>query len=300
MSRRRIAVRRGVVLALLVISVLIFTTFFREGEGGFLHQLKGTAGAVITPVQKVTVGAVQPVKDGWNWFAELRGARDEAKRLRAENATLQSEVVNQGVAAEQIKSFREALAIADDGPAGYTAVNAKVIGRPPDLSQRVKLDKGRGDGIVVNSLVFAPQKGGDGKLFGALVGIVTATPGSSSTVTFLTDPSISVGARIAGSTKPLGLLRATSSGKLILDQVPRDERIAEGDVVVTAGFGTLRFPSPYPPDLPIGRVSSVGGQEPGETQTVQVDPFRDPMELSLFTVFVPTSAEAKRRAGVGG
>ena len=44
------------VLALLLVSVLIFTTFFREGEGGFLHQLKGTVGAVVTPVQEAAVG----------------------------------------------------------------------------------------------------------------------------------------------------------------------------------------------------------------------------------------------------
>ena len=291
--------RRGVVLALLVISVLIFTTFFREGEGGFLHQFKGTVGAVVTPVQEVAVAAVQPVKDGWNWFAELRGARDEAARLRAENEALRSQVVNQDLSAEELKSFRETLAIADDGIAGYTPVHAKLLGRPADLSQRVKLDKGRGDKIVVNSLVFAPQKGED-KFFGALIGIVTATTGGSSTVTFLTDPSTSVGARIAGAPKPLGLLKATSSGNLILDQVPRTVLISEGDVVVTAGFGTLRLQSPYPPDLPIGTVSSVGHQEPGETQTVQVTPFRDPTELTVFTVQVPTSKEARRRAGVGG
>lgn len=291
--------RRGVVLALLVVSVLIFTTFFREDEGGFLHQLKGTVGAVVTPVQEVAVAAVQPVKDGWNWFAELRGARDRANRLAAENAALQSALVNQDLTAEQNKSFRAALAISDDGPIGYTAVSARVIGRPQDLSQRVKLDKGRNDKVVVNSLVFAPTKG-DGGYFGALVGIVTSTTGGSSTVTLITDPATSIGARISGGIKPLGLLKATSSGELILEQVPRSELISKGDVVVTAGYGTLRLPSPYPPGLPIGTVSSVGGQEPGETQTVQVTPYRDPSELSLFTVFVPTDADARRRAGLGG
>lgn len=288
------------VLALLVLSVLIFTTFFREDEGGFLHQFKGTIGAVVTPIQEAAVAAVQPVKDGWNWFAEMRGARDEAKRLRAENAALQSALVNQDLTAEQIRSFREALAISDDGPDGYTAVSGRVIGRPQDLSRRVKLDKGRNDKVTVNSLVFVPTTGDTTKYFGALVGIVTSTTGSSSTVTLITDPATSIGARIAGGTKPLGLLKATSSGELVLEQVPRSELVSKGDVVVTAGYGTLRLPSPYPPGLPIGTVSSVGAQEPGETQTVQVTPYRDPSELSMFTIFVPKNAEARRRAGLGG
>jgi rod shape-determining protein MreC len=292
-------VRRGVVLALLVISVLIFTTFFREDEGGFLHQFKGTVGAVVTPVQEVAASAVQPLKDGWNWFAELRGARDRANRLAAENAALQKAIISQDLSAEQNKSFREALAISDDGPDGYAAVSARLIGRPPDLSQRVKLDKGRSDNVTVNSLVFAPVQGRT-KYFGALVGLVTATTGGSSTVTLITDPAISIGARLVGGTKPLGLLKATSSGQLILEQVPRSELVSKDDIVVTAGYGTLRFPSPYPPGVPIGKVSSVGTQEPGETQTVQVTPFSDPSELSMFTIFVPRSPEARRRAGLGG
>ena len=49
--------RRGVVVGLLVISVLIFTSFFREGEDGFLHSLKGTVGSVMAPVQDTAVGA---------------------------------------------------------------------------------------------------------------------------------------------------------------------------------------------------------------------------------------------------
>ncbi len=298
-SRRRIVARRGVVLGLLVLSVLIFTSFFREGEGGFLHSLKGTVGSVVAPVQDAAVGAVQPFKDGWNWFAELRTARDERNRLLVENGALRSQLVNQADNDDLIRSFREQLAIANDGPAGYRSVAGRVIARPPvDLSRRVTLDKGRGEGIVVNSPVFAPVRpSGGAPTFPALVGLVTSVTRSSATVTLVTDPSMQVGARLQGSTSPLGLLTATASGRLNLEQVPSAIPIETGMTVVTSGSGTVVLPSPYPPGLPIGTVESVGGREPGEFQTVQVKPFREPLELSLFTVFVPVSPEAKRRAG---
>lgn len=285
------------VLGLLVLSLLIFTSFFREGEGGFLHQVKGTVGAVVAPVQEGAVAAVQPLKDGWNWFAELRTARDERNRLRAENAALQAQIVAQQVSGEQADQFRKLLDLQDEGPEGYAPVNARVVVRPADLSQRVQLDKGTSDGIVVNSLVFAPQT--EATTFGVLVGIVTSATRTSSTVTFLTDPSTSVGARLLASAKPLGLLKATSSGQLILDKVPAETRVREGDTVVTAGYGTPTLMSPYPPGLMIGRVTSRGSArgEPGEFQTVQVTPFRDPLDLSTFTVFVPKSPQAKKRAG---
>ncbi len=300
-SRRRIAARRGIVLGLLVLSVLIFTSFFRESEGGFLHSLKGTVGAVVAPVQSGAVGAVQPFKDGWNWFAELRTARDERNRLQTQNGLLQSQVAKQRTDAEQVRKLREQLKIADEGPAGYKAVTARVIARPPiDISRRVTLDKGKSDGIVVNAPVFVPvppPPAIDATTFPALVGLVTSVTSRSATVTLITDPSMQIGARLQGAAKPLGLLTATASGQLNLSQVPSDIAIAVDTIVVTSGSGTPQLPSPYPPDLPIGTVSSVGGREPGDFQTVQVSPYRDPQQLSLFTVFTPVSAEAKRRAG---
>ena len=83
-----------------------------------------------------------------------------------------------------------------------------------------------------------------------------------------------------------------------MDQVPGSVAIPPNAVVVTAGVGTALLPSPYPPNLRIGTVSSFGSAqgEPGEFQTVQVEPFRDPIELNTFVVFIPVSPEAKRRA----
>jgi rod shape-determining protein MreC len=285
------------VLGLLVLCVLVFTSFFRESEGGFLHRFKGTVDAVFSPVQAASVAAVQPLKDGWNWFAELRTARDERNKLLVENAQLKAQIGSDAVATKQNDEFRQILRIANDGPAGYKPVNASVVARPADLSRRVELDKGRSDGVVVNSLVFAPPATGSG--FGALAGIVTSATSTSSIVTFVTDPSMSIGARLLGAAQPLGLLRATPSGELLLDKVPASVKIVQNDTVVTAGTGTFTLPSPYPPGIRIGTVSSVGTArgEPGESQTVQVTPFVDPLQLSTFAVFVPVSPAAKRRAG---
>lgn len=296
MSRKRIAVRRGVVLGLIVLSVLIFSSFFREDEGGFLHQFKGTVGAIAAPIQHAAVAAVQPIKDGWNWFAELRTARDERNALLVENATLKQQITDQVVDAKRIDELEKLLSLADQGPAGYKPVTARVLTRPPDLSRRALLDKGRDDGVVRNSLVFATPLQADGS-FGAIVGIVTSATASSSTVTFLTDPSTAVAAKLLNDDNALGLLRASASGELLVDQVPGSVAITPGAEVVTAGIGTTLL-SPYPPNLRIGTVSSSGSAqgEPGEFQTVQVEPYRDPVDLSTFVVFTPVSAEAKRRA----
>jgi rod shape-determining protein MreC len=295
-SRRRIALRRGVVLGLLLICVLLFTSFFREDEGGFLHNVKGTIGAIVTPVQDVAVAAVQPVKDGWNWFAELRTARAERDRLLAENAELTRRLTQANVDASRIDDFRTQLRITQLGVDDYTPIPGTIIGRSPfDYYKRVGIDRGTNHGVTVNSLVFVPGER-NGETFPALIGLVTRVETRSATVTFITDPNTTVAARSENATSNLGLLRAGPAGQLKLEGVPAGEVLVEGDVVVTTGEGTVELPSVYPPGIPLGRIKSVSPSEPDRSQSVQVEPFRDPVELSTLVVFAPKSALAQRRA----
>ena len=152
--------------------------------------------------------------------------------------------------------------------------------------------------MTVNSLVFVPRSRGETSNFGALIGKVDRVDAHSAEVTYITDPSSSIAATTLLSQSKLGLLKANASGDLVLTGVPADKAIAEQDIVVTLGAGTNNFPSPYPPGLAIGFVSSVGRAEAGGVQTVQVTPFGDPNALETVVVFTPRSADAKRRAGV--
>lgn len=305
-SRRRIMVRRGVVVGLLVVCVLLLTAFFREGEGGFLHSLKGTATDLVSPVQDVGATAVKPVRGAWNWFADLRDARRERDRLRTENAQLRTEIAQNRQNAIEAEKLRQNLAaqqaLAVEGPSGYTIKTATVINRPLfETASRARINLGRGDGVTVNSLVFVPASAGAGqRTFGAVVGRVTRVDANASRVTFITDPSSAIAATIQGTTTPLGLLKATPSGQLLLSGVPASVPVQTDQNVVTLGIGTSSLPSPYPPGLLIGRVTSSSGLEPSGPQTVQVTPFRDPVELDTLTILIPTSQEARARAGIGG
>ncbi len=297
MSRRRIALRRGVVIGLLLVCVVLFTTFFREGEGGFLHKLQGTVTSVVTPVQDVAVAAIQPVKDGWNWFGDLRGARAERDRLALENAELREKLTAKAVDGAVAVELRKQLKLAQIGRADYTPVAATIIGRSQiDYNKRVSIDRGTNHGVTKNSLVFVPGER-NSEVYPALIGLVTRVEARSSIVTFITDPANAIAAKTESATNNLGLLRAGAAGQLKLEGVPGTEPIAVGDVVVTTGAGTDTLPSVYPSGIPLGVVTSVSSAEQ-EVQTVQVEPFRNPSELTEVMVFTPASALAKRRADV--
>ncbi len=305
-SRRRIMVRRGVVVGLLIVCVLLLTAFFREGEDGFLHSVKGTVTDIVSPVQDVGAAAVKPVRDAWNWFADLRDARRERDHLRTENEQLRTQMSQNQQTAEDAAKLKEQLDaqlfLKTEGPGGYQVKTATVISRPPfEATRRARINLGRQDGLTVNSLVFVPASTGAGqRTFGAVVGLVTRVDATGSRVTFITDPTTAVAARIQGTTVPLGLLKATPTGQLLLTGVPAKVAVADRMNVVTLGTGTSSLPSPYPPGLLIGTVSDVGNAEPSGAQTVQVTPFRDPVDLDTLTILVPQSPEARRRAGIGG
>jgi cell shape-determining protein MreC len=91
-------------------------------------------------------------------------------------------------------------------------------------------------------------------------------------VTLLTDPDSAVGARDLTSGVS-GLIRHGQGNTLILDQVPKEQTVNKGDVIVTEGTRDRRLPDLYPYGIGIGTVISVGRSDIASFLTVQVRPY---------------------------
>jgi cell shape-determining protein MreC len=76
-------------------------------------------------------------------------------------------------------------------------------------------------------------------------------------------------------------------GTLILDQVSKQLRVKEGDVLVTDGTHSALYPDLYPYGIPIGRVSSVSATDTASFLQVQVQPYADLGSLDAVAVLVP-------------
>ena len=290
--RKRNTARRAGIVGLVIVCLALFTLYFRESSSGPLHGVQDATGGVIAPLQEGASAAVAPLRDGWSWLRETRDARNRAADLENENAELRAQLVAAQAIAERAAGEAGLDTAGLDYAADYDRLEADVIGlSPTNWYSSGKLSVGRDQGAVVNSPVIAPSEDGS-----ALVGVITASEGGSSKVQFITDSRTQVGATVLGAGAPPGILRATTSGQLSLDGVPREFGVEEGQVAVTAGFSDIKLPSVYPPDIPIGQVSGVGGQEADIEQTIQVTPFVDPRTLRKVIVLAPASPEAKRRA----
>ncbi len=293
LDRRRTLIRRSVIGGLVVLCLIVFTAYFREGGDGPMHGTQRLAGSAAAPLQSIGSRVVQPFVDGWGWVTGLFDARSEAERLREENAALRAQVLSSSDQTAEVARLRGLLRVTGDVPGGYRPVVASIVGRSPtNWYSRARIDAGTSDGVVVNSPVVAAAAPGS-----SLVGVVTQASRGSSVVTFITDSSTRVGATVDGSGGALGVLRPTVAGQLMMDGVPREFRVRDGAVVRTAGFvADMRLPSVFPRGIPVGQVAGAGSRDVDTFQTIQVTPYVDVRALSSVAVLTPLSAAAKRRA----
>lgn len=273
--------RRLVAAALVVVSLVLLTVYLRESDGGALHGAQRLGQAALHPFEVAGERIARPFQDAYSWGSDLVGAKEERDRLQAQVQALQQQVVQLQAADEENARLRDLLGYVDAAnfPADYEPITTRVLAQPSNAyDQKIVVAAGRDDGIVDDSPVVT----GDG-----LVGIVTSVSDDAARVTLLTDQSIAVSAYDV-KTNAAGVVRKASAGsELVLDRVPKDLVVAEGDVVATAGWRSGDLESLYPRDLAIGRVTSVGLQDIDLYQRIQVTPFVNFDSLSEVVVLVP-------------
>jgi rod shape-determining protein MreC len=272
--------RRRVVLGLLVASSLILlTAYFGESAGGGLHSVQRGVLDVVSPIQAGASRALKPVRDLFGWVGDtfhakgqLKTVRKDRDALRAQNIQLQARLRDQAQLGDQI-ALNKRHQLTDNRP-----VSARVIGQDPNFwFTQVTIDQGTSAGVNVNQAVV----NGAG-----LVGKVTWVSPGTSIVTLATDHTTEIGATVSESgVKGIVQVEAGHPTDLVLGSLSGKDVVRPGQMVVTSGTvsNVGKFPSPYPRDIPIGRVTHV--DEPGsDNQQVHVAPFVNGRRLDLVEV----------------
>ena len=293
LSKNRIIRRRAVVGLLLAASLTLLTLSFRQGSTGVVGEIQRDAVSVTAPFALVAHRVTRPAVDAWNWASGLASARDsteQLKRLREQYGKTQVELndANSEVARLQaLLNFRSTLGQTRSVAGGVETQS------PTAYQNTVTIDIGSLDGVAVNDPVVAPTDKS-----GALIGKVSQVTGGQAVVTLLLDPQNYVTAGVQGEPNAVGLIKKTRGididlfagqvGILSLELIPNAVRVSEGDIVTTAGFKSSRLASYYPPGIPIGRVTSVSGNDTtGDTKVIQVTPFADFRNITDVLVLEP-------------
>jgi rod shape-determining protein MreC len=273
--------RRRAVLGLLVVSSLILlTAYFGESGGGALHGVQRATSEVLNPVQEGASRALKPLRDLFGWFGDTLAAKGKVKDLTAERDRLRAQLAQRDNATYE--NARMAKLLQTDGALtldAYGPKTARVFSQSTTVwYSTIRIDKGSTDGVGVGQPVINEE---------ALIGHVTAVFRGAAQVTLLTDTKSSVQARaggrgVFGQVEPVG---AGNPNDLLLKYTPPNSKLHPGDRVLTRGTvsDTDRYPSLYPPGIPIGVITRIDHQNT-DTEEVHLRPYANMRSLDFVQV----------------
>jgi rod shape-determining protein MreC len=206
--------------------------------------------------------ATQTLRD----MGELRHRNQELQRL-VDHAMIEN------VRLREIEAEHEALLNLLDftrANPSYEYKAAAIIGRDPsNLLGYIFIDVGANDGVQPDMPVVTER---------GLVGRIAAVGPDSCKVLLITDPSSSVNALLQGS-RTTGMVEGRLGGDLIMKYIPQEEKIEEGDMVITSGLG-----GNFPKRVVIGQVVKIRQLDIESFQSAEVHPTVDFDHLEIVLV----------------
>ncbi len=268
--------RRAVLVALVALSLILLTAYFREAPSGGLHSLQRGFLTVVSPIQDGANAALKPVRNLFGWFGDTLHAKSQRNELRKQVDELQHQLI-----AKQFdeRSYRELLALLhldnQISAASYTPVTATVVFKSPNIwYSTVTINAGSANGVHVND----PVINGEG-----LVGKVTQVYGDGAQVSLITDSEVGVSAMV-NSSGVTGIVqpKVGDPNDLLLEYLPANSDPNPGDYVVTSGTVASGGESLFPRGIPIGQVSST--EENSPYRAVNVHPLANLHNLETVQV----------------
>lgn len=264
--------RSPTILAVLVlVSLVLLTVDYRQGDGGAVDALQRGATAVFGPVQEGFAVAVRPIGSFLGSIAELGRLRDENAALSAELEELRRGAGRLSVAEleRQNRELREQLAMRER--LGLTTTGAHVIAQPPGAFEwSVLIDAGADAGLRQGMAVLNEA---------GLVGKVIQVTRSNARVQLMSSPQAGFIVKIA-DTGDTAFLSGRGSRPLQLEMTDAEAEVESGAQVVTHAFGG----SSIPDGIPVGEVVAHPQTDRAGGAILSVQPYVDFSGLGFVQV----------------
>jgi rod shape-determining protein MreC len=276
--------RTRIVLAVLLLTAFTFITLdARGGEGSVMDRFRQSASSVLGPIERAAAAVVNPVSDFIDGLTSINSNADTIDELEAQNAELRRQLLTSDLSQSRVDELDKLLRVAS--LSNYKIVPAQVIAVAAEsgYARAVTVDAGTRDGIRRDMTVL----NGDG-----LVGRVISVGPTTATILLVTDPSFSVGARLATSGE-IGAVTGNGGEPLGLELYNPQASVADGDVVVTLGSQNDK---PFVPGIPIGEVTDVISTPGALTRQAEVEPYANLTSLNLVGIVIQAPRKAPREA----
>ena len=252
--------RKFKIAAALTALVLVVSIIARVA-GGMMSPQSNLLGTLIAPFQKMVSAISGSITD----FSEtLKGSEAlilENSQLKEQINELNGKVAEYDTLKNENEFYKNYLGIKENNP-DFAFADAVIISRDTtDVFGGFTIDKGSLHGIKQYDPVITDA---------GLVGYVTSVGLTSSKVTTVLSPEISVSAvdsRTGDSGVISGNVGTIGKGYTKLNNLQRSAAVAVGDYVVTAGGGV------FPKGILIGKIKNISQDEYTSVLFAEIEPF---------------------------
>ena len=262
-----------------VTAVILSLTLIAWIAGGIFAPQSSLSGVISSPFQRIATSISNGFKDFTQKFRDNETLIVEKSELQDEINRLNEQIADYEKIKAENEFYKNYLEIKDAHP-DFQFESAVIISRDSnDEYGAFTIDTGSVDGIQVHDPVITDA---------GLVGYVSSVGLTTSKVTTILDPNISVGA-IDSRTSDAGIiggnLALTSGGKTRMYNIRRTSSVAIGDYVVTSGSGV------FPKGLLIGKISNISQEEFKTSLYAEIEPFVNVREIRQVMVITDFSGK---------
>src|SRR5580698_6675118 len=232
--------------------------------------------SIVSPFERFFHGIGSNVRGAWANYIDLRHTRQQNKdlqqqiaRLRLEQAAFAEDAM-QGHRLQAMLNFQQHYV--------STTIAAQVIGTSGnDLSRVVYIDKGSQDGLKTDQAVITPD---------GVVGKVRDVFPHTAQVLLINDQTSGAGVLLA-TTRIRAILRGSSTGRILINNLTPDARIKAGEQVLTSGGDQV-----YPHGLPVGTIESIAPDPDHQPYTlIQLRPAANLNRLEEVLIITGTQTD---------
>ena len=217
-----------------------------DQRGSYVPRIRSAAGNLIEPVYHLVDWPVSATRNLFMQFQSRRSLRHENHQLRMSLLQQRADLQRLETVVEENQRLRSLFEGARGQEFEYRFAELVRVDLDP-FSHQVLIDRGSSDGVTEGQAVI------DGA---GVMGQVQDVQLHFSTVRLISDPNHALPVQINRTGLRSVAFGSGETGSLILNSVPREADVREGDLIVTSGLGD-RFPRGYP----VARVTNINREE---------------------------------------
>ncbi len=229
--------------------------------------------SAVSPFERFFLTIGHTLRGGWSNYLDLRHVRQQNAELQQQIADMR--VQQAAIAQDAIQGHRLQALLNFQQHYVTSTVAAQVIGTSgSDFSRVLYIDKGAADGLKSDQAVITPD---------GIVGKLRDVFPHTAQVLLINDQTSGAGVLLA-STRIRAILRGTTNGRIVINNLTADSRIKPGETVLTSGGDQV-----YPRGLPVGTIETIAPDPDHQPYTtIQLHPAANLSQLEEVLVITGT------------